>query len=177
MKVVKKSSPITAFCLGEDSPLERSLIESGRLRRGSGDQWEVFTQECAGGSGQFVYNGDYIKFDAQGFPYPNRRDFFLSKHQSLGGNQFMQISEPLQAWQFGEPISEEMRYLLDHDLLHLHRDDPEHYFQCHQWNTDLSASIDAVVVFYQVDRDDNGISAIHFNFVKRSIFDISYQIL
>ena len=159
MVVIKIPAPSTAFCLGEGSALEASLLKSGRLRRRPDGRWEVFSQECTGSSGQLARTGDYVKLDSQGFPYPNRRSYFLASHRHHHADQYVQLPHPLTAWQLGEPPGEEMRFLLEHGLLRIDRADPEHYFSCTSWGTVLTAARDAVVLFRRVERNENGIMA------------------
>ena len=43
-------------------------------------------------------------------------------------------------------------YLIEQGRLELHKEDPEHYFQGTGWGTKLTASSDAVLVFYEIKR-------------------------
>ncbi len=178
MVVMKVPAPVTAFCLGEGSALEASLLQSGQLRRLPNGRWEVFSQECTGSSGQLAQDGDYVKLDSQGFPYPNHREYFLASHRRQPSGQYVQLPTPLTAWQLGEPLGEEMQFLLEHRLLRLDHDDPEHFFAYTGWGTLLTAARDAVVLFRHVERGgDGGITDIDFSFVKREVFDATYRVL
>ena len=178
MTVIKKAVPAQACCLGEGSAMEQALLDGGRLRRLHDGGWEVFTQESGGRNGQLAQSGDYVKLDSQGFPYPNRRAFFLAKHTRLPDGRYLQKREPLTAWQAGEPLNEPMRFLLERDLLRIDTADPARYFACEQWGAELTAASDAVVLFYKVERDAGGaVADVSFNFVTREVFDATYEIL
>lgn len=60
----------------------------------------------------------------------------------------------------------------------INEEDPDRYFSAQLWGTTLSAAKDAVIVFYSVTRDPDGkILEISFNFVARSEFDKTYDII
>ena len=63
-------------------------------------------------------------------------------------------------------------------LLHLAEPDVEGFQLCGKWGTEETAAKDAIIVFYQIQRDDRGkIIKIDFNFVGKSEFDKTYQIV
>ena len=79
-------------------------------------------------------------------------------------------------WQVSDPISDEIRYLLDKGKMTIKEDDYEHYFNAFLWGADLSAAKDATVLFYGIDRDELGnIVDISFNFVAKKDFEESYS--
>ena len=75
-------------------------------------------------------------------------------------------------------MNDAVQYLFDRELVVLHEDDPAHFFSAFLWGTEETAAKDAIIVFYQIQRDDRGkIIKIDFNFVGKSEFDKTYQIV
>lgn len=174
----KKSARIRAWQLGSGSEMERELTAQGRIRVRADGQYELFSQEAKGGIGQHASAGDYFKVDSKGYPYPNSRDMFEQEHAHIGGDWYLQTARALPIWTSDEPQSEEIAYLISHGLLELHPETPQRYFRAGLWDTQESAARDAVVVFYQVGRDDAGaICQLDFNFVESSEFARTYEIL
>ena len=61
--------------------------------------------------------------------------------------------------------------------LTLKQEDPERYFNAFLWGADLSAAKDATVVFYNIDKNEEGeITDISFNFVAAKDFNENYKI-
>lgn len=179
--VKSKKKIVKAYPLGAGHPMEAALIEEGAIRRLPDGRYELFSQEAINGHGQIAQTGDYFKvdtIDGRHFPYPNDREFFLNNHTHLSGDEYEQVNKPLQIWQTGDELAEEIRWLVDTGRLTLKPQDPEHYFNAFLWGADLSAAADATLVFYSVDRDESGaITDISFNFVAKSEFEASYSIL
>ena len=179
MRIIKKAGrPVTAFPLGQDHPLEAELTARGRLAKRPDGRYEVFTREASGGSGELADPGDYVKLDAGGFPYPNRRAYFLENHTHQQGDTYLQRPVPLPAWQAGQPLTEEMAFALERGLIRISEENAAAYFSAFLWGAQLTAPQDAAVVFYRVDRDaGGGITGLDFNFVVRQEFDAAYDIL
>lgn len=179
--VKNKRAVVTAYPLGTGHPMELALMEEGAIRLRSDGSYELFSQEAAGGCGQIAQAGDYFKMDTidgRHFPYPNTRAYFLENHTPLGGDTYEQIPNPLPVWQAGDEESEEIRWLIGTGRLTLKPEDPAHYFNAFLWGADLSAAMDATLVFYSVDRDTCGaITDISFNFVAGPQFEDSYTLL
>lgn len=174
----KKTVVIKAYRLGEKNSTVDKLIEKGKIRLTEGGNYEVFSQETGGTSGEIAYAGDYIKIDSSGSPYPNSREFFEENHVAVGYGAYRQKAKEVSVWMDGDPINEEVRYLIEHKGLTLNEDMPDRYFQAPLWGTRLSASRDAVIVFYQIQWDENGeIADAEFNFVARDEFDKTYDML
>ena len=58
----------------------------------------------------------------------------------------------------------------------IHTEETDSYFSAKIWGTELTAARDAVLVFYQIERDKAGtILEVDFNLVARSEFDRTYQ--
>lgn len=179
--VKNKKKVVLAYPLGAGHPMEAMLIEEGAIQRLPDGSYALFSQEAVNGHGQIAQAGDYFKvdtIDGRHFPYPNDREFFLSNHIHLGGDEYEQINKPLLIWQRGDELTEEVRWLVDMGRLTLKPQDPTHYFNAFLWGADLSAADDATMVFYSVDRDENGtIADISFNFVAKPEFEACYSIL
>ena len=176
--VRKKDVPVQAWQLGENSKMEKRMIREGKIVPREDGRYEVFSLEAAGATGQIAAKGDYFKVDPGGYPYPNEKAVFEKKHVRLKDDWYRQITEPLRAWTCAEPESEEIRYLLDSGILRVHPDDPGHYYSAMLWGTEETAAQTAVVMFYSVERDEDGrIRHIDFNFVEREYFDRTYEII
>ena len=177
MTVIKREAPpVNACCLGEGSALERELFAGGLLTL-DGEGYRIRSREARENNGQLARRGDFVKVDAGGFPYPNVRAVFLRNHRQTP-NGWVQIPMPREAWAYGKPETEALRWALANGGLTLHEDEPERYFRAVLWNTSLSAPRDAVLVFYRIDRDKDGqIRGMSYNFVVREEFDKSYQIV
>ncbi len=179
--VKNKKKIVLAYPLGAGHPMEAMLIEEGAIRLLADGSYELFSQEAVNGHGQIAQAGDYFKvdtIDGRHFPYPNSREFFLSNHTHLSGDEYEQINKPLLIWQTCDEPSEEIRWLVDTGRLTLKPQDPAHFFNAFLWGADLSAAADATLVFYSVDRDASGaITEISFNFVAKPEFDASYSIV
>lgn len=179
--VKNKRKIVKAYPLGAGHPMEAALIAEGAIRLREDGQYELFSQEAVNGSGQLAQSGDYFKVDTiegRHFPYPNARAWFEENHTHLSGDEYEQLNKPLQIWQAGDEMTEEVRWLVQTGRLTLKPADPAHYFNAFLWGSDLSAASDATLLFYGVDRDEtNAITDINFNFVARPEFEACYTIL
>lgn len=184
IRVVKKSGKhIKAYRLeqGRQCPAVEALIREGKIRPQADGSFEVLSQEAVqGGSnvGQRAQAGDYIKVDSAGFPYPNDAAYFAQNHRALGGDEYEQIPQPLDAWTADQPMCSEVAFLMQKKELVLHEEAPDHYFTAPLWGTLEAAAHNAVLVFYSIDRAPDGrITDASFNFVERTEFDKTYDIL
>ena len=179
--VKSKKKIVKAYPLGAGHPMEVLLIEEGAIRRLPNGSYALFSQEAVNGQGQLAQEGDYFKvdtIDGKHYPYPNDREFFLNNHTHLQGDEYEQVNKPLLIWQSGDELSEEVRWLVDTGRLTLKPQDPVRYFSAFLWGAALSAADDATLVFYSVDRDENGcITDVSFNFVAKQEFEASYSII
>ena len=176
--IKRKNTPVVACRLGDDSPLERRLIASGALRRQEDGRYEVFSREAVNGAGELAEAGSYVKLDREGFPYPNSAEYFLRNHEATEDGGYVQRSRPLEAWQEGQRLTEPVRFLLDSGRLTIDRRHPDRWFSARLWGTLLSAARDAVLVFYEIQRNPGGaIEDAQFAFVARSEFDRNYDVL
>lgn len=176
-KAIKKEGRlITAYQLGMNSLGIAELMAQGRIKKNGDGSYEVFSREAVNGKGEVAQDGDYIKIDSGGFPYPNDKVFFEENHKKVGENAYEQIPQPLNTWTVQEPMCEEIEYLLKKGALTFHADNPDKYFNAQLWGSVLSAPKDAVLMFYRVDRDKEGnIEDIDFNFIERGEFERTYD--
>lgn len=179
--VKSKKKIVKAYPLGAGHPMEAALIAEGAIRLRDDGRYELFSQEAVNGSGQIAYAGDFFKvdtIDGRHYPYPNSREFFLENHTHLQGDEYEQLAKPLMIWQHGDEAPEALTWLLEQKLLTLKPEDPAHYFNAFLWGAELSAAMDATLLFYSVDRDANGaITDVSFNFVAKPEFEASYVIV
>ena len=179
--VKSKKKIVKAYPLGAGHPMETALIEEGAIRRLADGRYELFSQEAVHGHGEIAGAGDYFKVDTvdgRHFPYPNSREFFLSNHTHVSGDEYEQANKPLLIWQVGDEPMEEVHWLVETGRLTLKPQDSAHFFNAFLWGADLSAAADATLIFYSVDRDAaGGITDISFNFVAKAEFDANYTLL
>ena len=179
--VKSKKKIVTAYPLGAGHPMEETLLREGAILRLSDGSYELFSQEAVNGHGQCAQAGDYFKVDTvagRHYPYPNSREYFLSNHTHLTGDEYEQVNKPLLIWQSSDEPTEEVRWLVDTGRLTLKPQEPDRFFNAFLWGADLSAAADATLLFYSVDRDASGaITDINFNFVAKPEFEASYTIL
>lgn len=179
MRIARKNAVrLRAWRLGEGSQTEQELMAQGKIALRSDGKYELFSQEATGATGQIAAAGDYFKVDSRGCPYPNRRETFEQKHEHIEGDWYLQIAKPVPIWTACDPMCEEIEYLLSHDLLRIHPEDAQRYFSAFLWGTQETAAQTAVIVFYEIERDAGGaIRGIDFNFVERSEFERTYELL
>jgi hypothetical protein len=120
-------------------------------------EYELFSQEAKSGSGEKANAGDFFKVDKAGYPYPNKWDWFLANHRHIDADSYEQLPKPMDAWETTEPVTPEIDFLINHKGLKLSPDTPEQYFGAELWGAWLTAASDAVLVFYSVTRDENGV--------------------
>lgn len=178
--IIKKAGKrVPAYELGtRNEALDRLMAEGKILPLGDG-RYRVMSEEAfrgGSGEGEVVRAGDFVKMTDSGFPYPNQRDFFLKNHRRVEGDEYVQIPLPLSAWELGQPMGEEMEFLVRHKGLAIDPDDPEGCFSALLWGTREAAPRDAVIVFYSITRDPGGrITDIDFNFIVREEFEKFYD--
>ena len=158
--------------------MEKKLIGENKIRSNGDGSYEVFSREATTGTGEKAYAGDYIKLDSEGFPYPNEKKFFESHHIQLTDDTYEQIPVEVQVWTADEGTCDEVSFLISEKFLKINEADPDRYFTAPLWGTTLTAAKDAVIVFYEIKRDDSGkISDADFNFVERSEFNKTYTVI
>lgn len=175
-RVRNKAAVWYAFRVEENDPIKNELIRKGWIKENEDGRLEVFSREASEGSGELASPGDYIKIDSSGRPYPNKREYFETKHRHIGGNYYKKLPVEYEAWAAGDEIGPEMQFLIEKKGLILDADCQEKYFRAPIWGSVLCAAKDAVLVFYKIERDEDGkIRDIDFNFVARDEFDKTYE--
>ncbi|MCD7820982.1 MAG: hypothetical protein LUG64_02055 [Clostridiales bacterium] len=173
------NSSVLAYELGADSPMEQTLIQNGVIIRHPDNDYELFSLEAVNGTGERALPGDYFKcelIDGRYYAYPIQRDYFLSTHTHLSGNEYQQKNLPLAVWTVKDPSCPEMDYLLSNHLITIDEQNAEKYFNAHLFGTALSAPITAIVAFYRIDRTPDGsIQRIAFNFIEEKYFEKNYR--
>lgn len=178
MYVQKMSVHVQAWQLGTQSKKEIEMIRCGKIKHRTDGNYELFSQEATGKTGQIAKPGDYFKVALSGDPYPNEKSWFERMHSHIHDDWYEQKSLPLQAWTFDEPINETIQFLLDHKLLRINMKDCAHYFSASLWETIETAAKDAVIIIHNVEKnDENEIISVSFNFVAKNEFDRTYRIL
>lgn len=177
--IIKSKQPIVqAWQLGQNSHMEQKMILEGKIRLLEPGRYGVFSQETLGECGELASAGDYFKVDSTGFPYPNAKNYFEANHIHLGGEDYHQLPKPLKAWLLGDPVTEEIEFLLRFKGLQITPERPEECFRAPLWGSILTAAADAVLVIYSLERNESGqILDADFNFVARPEFDLTYRFI
>lgn len=152
-KAAKKENAIVkAYCLGEKNPILNELEEKGLIKKDEGDTWRIFSQEAT--EGELAHNGDYIKIDSKGRPYPNSRAFFMENHRRLSenGDEYEQISKARQVWSlsFGDEMCPEIQFLIKHKGLIINEQDEKQYFCAWLWGDMQTTPKDSVIMLDEV---------------------------
>lgn len=182
LNVMKKQGRIVqAYRLGQPHPVLDQLMSNKQIVDLQNGSYEVFSQEAVKGGtshGQLAESGDWIRIDGAGYPYPSRDDWFRANLKHCDGDNYEQIPKQLNAWTADQPMCPEVQFLMDRKGLVLDECNPQKYFNATLWGTWESAEKDSVLVFYNIFRDESGsIIDIDFNFVERTEFDRTYNIL
>ncbi len=175
---IKINTKRQAWEFGAGSDMEQKMISSDRIHEHPDGIYEVFTKEASEGKGQMAKTGDYFKVDEENYPSPCERKWFQENHQHIEDDWYLQTAKPLKIWRKDDGESEEITFLTGNGLLKIDPEDPDHYFSAMLWGTMETAHSDAVIVFYDVNRDENGkIVSINFNFVDAGYFKSNYRII
>jgi hypothetical protein len=171
----KKAIPAQAFCLGQNNKLQQALLERGLLQKTGPGHWEVLTREATV-QGEVACDGDFIKLDSIGMPYPVKRDFFLANHVLQEDGTWLQKSRPLRMWCRDEEPCRELQFLLDEELLEYRPAQAEQAFRAFLFGTWQTAPADAVIIFDAVRYDADGqLDRVDFHFVARDEFEKTYH--
>lgn len=164
---------VCAYELGANTEVEAKLIEEGKIVVCDDGSYELFSSETVGAEhGQLAKVGDFFKVDQKGNPYPNDREWFLSNHKHISGDEYEQIPKPLEAWTADQPIDDRIQFLIDSKGLVLNPNDPAKYFTAPLWGALETADAEATLIFYSVTRDDSGkVVDADFNFVMKEAFN------
>lgn len=176
--IKKQGKSVRAYELGTDSRQIQQWIEEGKIKKISEQEYEIFSQEAVNGTGQITYKGDFIKVDTSGMPYPNSREFFLANHKYIRDDEYEQIPKPVSIWQSQEAVVPEIEFLIKNKGFIIDKNNKEKYYTAPLWGTLLSAAEDAYVVFYVIERNEEGaIIDVDYNFVENAEFHRTYHIL
>jgi len=176
-KVIKNNGKqVQAWELGKGTEMELKLRAEKKIVYTAKGEFELFSQEAKSGEGEKAKLGDFFKVDKAGYPYPNDRAWFAENHRYIEGDTYEQLPKPMDAWEATEPVTPEIRFLIDHKGLKLSPDTPEQYFGAELWGAWLTAASDAVLIFYSVTRNERGVIIdADFNFVARKEFEATYH--
>ena len=198
--IKNKKKTVKAYRLGAGTEMEKALVAEGAIRLRDDGRYELFSQEVKGETGQVADVGDYIKVDIKNgkrYPYHNLKKWFEANHTHLEGDEYEQISRPVEIWEVGDKLDEkEIVWLTSKGKLVFNQDDEENYFSAKLWGTKLTQSKDAVVVIYSVTYDEKDekaydgkkgreynednekeIADIDFGLVGRKDFNENYTVL
>lgn len=175
-KAIKREGKrISAYQLGTDSAKIMELLAEGKIKKCSDGNYEVFSQEAINGKGEVAREGDYIKLDSKGFPYPNSKEFFEKNHRNVKEDIYEQIPSVVDVWTVQEPFCDEIEFLQREKGLVLDETDINAYFNAPLWGSILSAPRNAALVFYHIERENGQIVDADFNFVEQSEFQKTYR--
>lgn len=173
---LKRSFPVKACRLGENSALFDKLVQDKKIICDSSGNYRILSFETDQVNGEIAQGGDFVKVDPKGGVYPNKAEYFLQRHIRIGEDLYMQKEQRLPAWDAQEPMSDEIAFLIEKKGLVIDRQSRDRYFSAPLWGTMLYAARDAVIIFYSITRDGNGlITDASFNFVKREVFAQTYE--
>ena len=176
--IKSKCKRLKAYELGAGSDMEKRLLREGVIRPTGDGRYLLFSKEAVNGVGEAAREGDFFKVDEiddRRYAYPNDRTWFLEHHRHIEGDEYEQVNRPLPVWRVGDPMDEEIDYLVRTERLHIAPEDGAHCFRAFLWGAPLSAARDATVVFYRVDRDGQGrIADVDFGLVDRLSFEENY---
>lgn len=178
MVIKNVGKEVQAWELGKNSEMEQKLFTEGKIQLTNGRVtiYALFSQEAQSGEGERARPGDFFKVDKAGYPYPNKREWFLQNHRHIEGDTYEQLPKKLLAWESTEGITPEVQFLIDHKGLVLSPENPSQYFGAELWGAWLTAAADAVLIFYSVGYDDDGnVTDADFNFVARTEFEATYH--
>ena len=180
-KLIKnKGNIVEAYQLGSDNPVIKALIDTGMICNIGNGKYEIHSQESVNGSlgGEKAKNGDWIKIDSKGYPYPNKKEFFEINHRHIEGNTFEQLPKPLTAWDTKLEMCPEIVFLIEKKGLIIDKTSVTHRYTAELWGTTEVAAWDALIIFYSVFYDGAGnIIDCDWNFIERSEFDKIYSVI
>ena len=181
--IKNKGKMVHAYRLGDDTPMERLLLQEGVIQKQSDGSYQLFPREAVHGAGEKALPGDYFKVETteegQHYAYPNAKAFFEAKHRLVdaGESLYEQKPLPLLIWQARDLMCPEIAELIRTERLRLDPADPAHYFQAQLWGTLLSTSESGTVIFYEVwHATDGSIEAVDFNLVTGEVFAADYTL-
>lgn len=180
--VRKKQKIVKAYSLADLlDPMVKKMIEEKKIVPLKDGTFEVFSQEViqAGSKhGELASSIDHFRLDSSNQPYPIHKNYFDSHYLPVSENDYQIAGIPTLAWDVNELMSEEIEFLLQNKGLVINKSDPNKYFQAPLWGTMEAADIHAKVLFYSIDRSDDGeIRDVNFNFITEDEFMETYEII
>jgi hypothetical protein len=178
MKLVRKKEGkiVNAYRLGDEHEVINELMAQGLLKKTDDSCWRVCSQEAT--EGEIARDGDYIKVDSSGHPYPNVREYFEKNHKSVGGDKYEQIPQILKAWDVNEPECPELAFLIAHKGLVIDPEQENCYYKAPLFGDILTADRNAEIVFYSIQYDEqNQVTDADFNFVAGDEFAKTYDVI
>ena len=134
-KVRKKSGlKIQAWRLGENSPMEKRLLEEKKITRNNDGTYTIMSLEAVrgGNGGEVAQVGDWFRVEQLTdvlYPFPMTETFVRNNFRHLAGDEFEVIPKILNAWFADDKIiCAEVEYLMQTGRLIITKNDPEHYF-------------------------------------------------
>lgn len=182
LKIIKKHGKIVkAYRLGDRHPVLEELMKKGKIVLMEDGTFEVFSQEAVqseSGHGQKAVAGDWIRLDSKGFPYPCTHDWFQENMRPAGGDDYEQIPRALSAWTADQEMCHEVEFLIREKGLKLDENNFEKYYSAILWGNPEAADRNAVLVFYSISYGADGrVTDADYNFVTKSEFDLSYDVI
>ena len=167
---------VHAFCLGKDDELLQSYFDEGRIIKNDNEKYVINMNEGKGS--EICESGSYIIIDKEDNLYPTDPLYFKTTHKRKRDHEYIQISKQFWAWMHGEPDSEEIDFLKNYKKLVVNKNSISEYYSAPLWGTVKTADRDSILIFYNVQRDDEGvITDIDYNFVSRDEFYNVYRII
>ena len=181
-KVIKnKGKIVKAYQLGDNSnEIIKNLISDGKIINAGDGSYRVFSREIMNGEndGEIAAEGDWIKIDSNGFPYPNKKDFFEANHRHIDGDTFEQIPKALLAWDSNLEMCPEVTFLVEKKGLIIDEKSVSRRYSAELWGTTEVADAEAKIVFYKISYAGNGdIEDIDYNFIASDEFEKTYSIV
>ena len=178
-QVIKnKGRVVQAYKLQRGSEPIRELIKGGKITETEDGSYEVHSRETAGGKGEIAAEGDWIKLDRNGHPYPNSAEFFEAHHRLLEGDTYEQIPFRIYAWNAQCGPCPEIDYLLSSQRLRIDPSSFEKRYLADLWGTREFAAADAFLLFYSLSYDTEGrVQNAEFNFIEKTEFYRTYSIV
>lgn len=153
-------------------------MNSGKITDIGDGKYEIHSLETVGGKGEIAVEGDWIKVDGNGYPYPNSKDFFEAHHRFIEGDTYEHIPSLLSAWNAECGSCPEIDYLLRNKRLLTNESSFEKRYSADLWGTREFAAGDAFIVFYSISYNTEGeVENVDFNFVEKKTFERTYSIL
>lgn len=181
-KVIKnKGKMVQAYQLGSEHTVLYNLILQGKIKELKGERYEIFSQEALNGGsgrGQLAEEGDWIKIDGKGCPYPNKQEYFEKNHRYVEGDTYEQLPKQLLAWTANCEMCSEVAFLIATKRLKIDENSYDHYYSADLWGTHEVANREAVIIFYNIIYNKEGnVTDVEFNFVEKGEFERIYSII